>query len=163
MWWDIIKSKWVDNLSEKKVKILEHKPSFEVDVPKMVYFCKEDPEMIRMTSDFGWEMDRPTEMRDVDPRSIGVQEDMFICLEVENSEKWIHGFKEHGTSEKINGFSEDLLMSRTDLCDESRTRIFKHAWKPNWVAVLMYEKRLQRGCALHLSMQPCTLAQVSHA
>ena len=35
MWWDIIKSKWVDNLSEKKKKILEHKPSFEVDVPKL--------------------------------------------------------------------------------------------------------------------------------
>jgi len=35
MWWDIIKSKWVDNLPEKKKKILEHKPSFEVDVPKL--------------------------------------------------------------------------------------------------------------------------------
>ena len=112
---------------------------YEVEVPKMVYFCKEDPEMIRMTSDFGWEMDKPTEMRNMDPRSIDVQEDMLCCLEVENSEKWIQGFKEHGTSKKISGFSEDLLMSRSELCDESRTRIFKHAWKPNWVAVLMYD------------------------
>ena len=37
MWWDIIKSKWTDDLSDKKKKILEHKPSFKVDVPKMSY------------------------------------------------------------------------------------------------------------------------------
>ena len=53
MWWDIIKSKWVDNLSEKKVKILEHKPSFEVDVPKMSYPDneKEIKEVIKIMKD----------------------------------------------------------------------------------------------------------------
>ena len=112
---------------------------FEVDVPQLVYFCKEEPETIRINSDFGWEMDIPIEMSNIYQESVNSHETMFYYLEVENSEKWIRGFKEHSNSKRITGLLDELPITRLELCDESRTRIFKHAWKSNWVAVIMYD------------------------
>ena len=112
---------------------------FEVNVPQMVYFCKEDPEVIRMNTDFSWSMDNPVEIKNMYPESINSQENMFCYLEVEDSEKWIKGFKEHGYSKKLTGFDEELPLSRSELCNEEQTRIFKHAWKSNWVGMLLYK------------------------
>ena len=117
---------------------------FEVNVPEMVYFCREDPEMVKITKDFGWVMDTPMEMKKIYQESIDTQENMFWYLEVENSEKWIRHFKEHGNSRRIKGLLDELPISRSDLCDECLTRIFKHAWKSNCVAVLMYNINIDR-------------------
>lgn len=117
---------------------------FEVNVPKMVYFCKEDPETVRITRDFGWVMETPMEMKNIYQESINSQESMFCYLEVESSERWIKGFQEHGNSGRITGLLDELPITRSKLCDECQTRIFKHAWKSNWVAVLMYNVKTDK-------------------
>ena len=37
MWWNIIKSKWMGQMSDKKKELLEHKPKVKIDIPKMSY------------------------------------------------------------------------------------------------------------------------------
>jgi len=37
MWWNIIKSKWMGQMSDKKKELLEHEPKIKFDIPKMSY------------------------------------------------------------------------------------------------------------------------------
>jgi len=36
-WWNIIKSKWMGQMSDGKKELLEHKPKVKIDIPKMSY------------------------------------------------------------------------------------------------------------------------------
>ena len=37
MWWNIIKSKWMGQMSDSKKELLEHEPKIKIDIPKMSY------------------------------------------------------------------------------------------------------------------------------
>ena len=37
MWWDIVKSKLMGQMSDGKKELLEHKPKVKIDIPKMSY------------------------------------------------------------------------------------------------------------------------------
>jgi len=50
MWWNIIKSKWMGQMSDDKKELLEHKPKVKIDIPKMSYpdGSKEVKEVIKI-------------------------------------------------------------------------------------------------------------------
>ena len=50
MWWDIVKSKWMGQMSDSKKELLEHKPKVKIDIPKMSYpdGSKEVKEVIKV-------------------------------------------------------------------------------------------------------------------
>ena len=116
---------------------------FDVDLFSMSSFMSEDPAMTKMTSDFKWELNPPQVMKEMIPELNRYKEDMFVYMDVENSEKWINGFKEHGFSKNISGFEESLPYARSEFCKEDKTRIFKHANIPNRVGVLLYEVKTE--------------------
>ena len=111
---------------------------FEVDVPALGSFMTKDEAMINMTKDFGWEINPPLEMKEMIPEQSKDEENMFCFMDVDDSDKWIKGFKEHSTSKVISGFENELPVARSEFCDEEKTRIFKHAKIPNRIAILLY-------------------------
>ena len=50
MWWNIIKSKWMGQMSDSKKELLEHEPKIKIDIPKMSYpdGSKEVKEVIKV-------------------------------------------------------------------------------------------------------------------
>jgi hypothetical protein len=112
---------------------------FEVDVPALESFMTKDEAMINMTTDFGWEINPPLELKEMIPELSKDEEDIFCFMNVEDSDKWISGFREHSTSKVISGFEAELSVTRSEFCDEEKTRIFKHAKIPNRVAFLLHK------------------------
>jgi hypothetical protein len=78
--------------------------------------------------------DPPLIMTDPGPENPGTS--MFFSVEVEDADKWIEGFKAHGTS-KTGTWGFEVPSAREDFVDESKTRIFKSATKPNVVGGYM--------------------------
>ena len=112
---------------------------FDVDASALGSFMTEDIAMKNMTSDFGWEVNPPYEMKEMIPELSSKKENMFCYMDVEDSDRWIKGFKEHGISKTISGFDGEMPVTRSDFCDESKTRIFRHASVKNRIAVLLYD------------------------
>ena len=79
---------------------------------------------------------------------------MWIVIEVADADKWIAGFKAHGTS-TTGTWGYDVGMARNEFCDESRTKVYKSAKRPNVVAATM--------CGVKMEMMGALLANPNFA
>jgi len=61
---------------------------------------------------------------------------MFMCVEVEDPEAWIAGFKAHADS-KTGTWGFEVPITRGEFVDESKTRLFKSATRANVVGCYM--------------------------
>ena len=59
---------------------------------------------------------------------------MFTFMEVEDTDKWIEGFKAHADS-KTGTWGYEVPITRGEFCDDSKTRIFKSVSNEKRVAV----------------------------
>lgn len=64
--------------------------------------------------------------------------DVFVSFEVGDVEKWIAGFKAHGNSKTHESWEGEAVMTRSEICDEAKTRVFKSQTNPKRVAALIY-------------------------
>lgn len=78
--------------------------------------------------------DPPLIMSDPGPENPGTT--MFFCVEVEDPDKWIAGFKAHATS-TTGTWGFEVPKARGEFTDETKTRVFKSATKPNVVGGYM--------------------------
>ena len=76
-----------------------------------------------------------------DPAAKGVN--MFVSYEVADADKWKEGFLAHANSHTGNGLWETpSKYMRSEMCDDSKTRIFQSAYNPKRVAILCYDMDL---------------------
>ena len=62
-----------------------------------------------------------------------------------DADEWAAGFKAHAYSHTGNGlWTTPSKYTRSDMCDESKTRIFRSAYNPKRVAILAYEMDLAK-------------------
>lgn len=73
------------------------------------------------------------------PPPAGTKIDMFFSYVCEDPEKWLKGFKAHGTSKTGDGmWTAEAKYTRSEFCDESKTRIFKSASDPKRMAGIIF-------------------------
>jgi len=117
---------------------------FSVDMPKFGSFV-ELPEFEEMSKLAYSEESPPPELL-LDPPSESSapstdapagNPNIFVTVEVASADKWIEGFLAHGTS-KTGTWGFEVPLTRAEVCDESKTRVFKSALNPNRVAVQIF-------------------------
>ena len=62
--------------------------------------------------------------------------DMFAILAVKDFDVWYAGFKEHSTS-KTGTWGFEVPITRSEFCDDAKTRVFRSVKDPNCVAIDM--------------------------
>lgn len=93
-----------------------------------IAIVSQDPPMIQM--------DPPAPGAPPPPASAG-KPTMFVSLEVKDADKWIAGFKAHATDKKGTWGTVESKYSRSELCDETKTRVFKSKMNPNRVGAFI--------------------------
>jgi hypothetical protein len=83
--------------------------------------------------------------------------DMFIRMEVEDFDKWLAGFTANSDS-KTGTWGYEVPVTRGEMCDDSKTRVFRSVDFPNRVAVAMYGIRMDvlQPCMAHESFRQLT-------
>ena len=69
--------------------------------------------------------------------------DMWVVVEVADADKWIAGYKAHATS-TTGTWGYDVGMTRSEVCDESRSKVYKSAKRPNVVAAMMCGVKVEK-------------------
>ena len=83
----------------------------------------------------------PLLMSDPSPADGPDPPNMFFYVEVADVEKWVAGFKAHGTS-KSGTWGYEVPVSRADFCDESKTVVYRCATNKNLVGAYMEGVRM---------------------
>ena len=88
----------------------------------------------------------PGILQPVAPDAPPASPDIVIFAEVKEFDTWYELFKEHGDSKTIKGV--EAPFTRAECCDESRTRVYRHAKESNKVAVCVYGCNEKLGVVL---------------
>ena len=79
------------------------------------------------------------------PSDPAAKVNLWATYEVADADEWAAGFKAHAYSHTGNGlWTTPSKYTRSDMCDESKTRIFRSAYNPKRVAILAYEMDLAK-------------------
>lgn len=78
----------------------------------------------------GWNLD--VKLAKPDEQAV----DMLFIVDTADASKWHEGFIAHAKSKDVAGLL--LPVTRADLCDESRTKVFRSVSNPNRVAMTLY-------------------------
>lgn len=109
----------------------------QCDVPALGAFMQTDPAFAEMTKVGNWKPSVPRLATQMNPPTLGEKEDLFFTIEVSDPKKWIKSFKQFGTSTKIDGWNGTMPAKRSELCDESKTKIFQDVKNPNAIGLYM--------------------------
>jgi len=103
-----------------------------------------DPQFVEMSAKAIVSQDPPLIMADPGPPPEGAPPgppSMFFYVEVADVDKWIEGFKAHGTS-KTGTWGYEVPVARGDFCDEGKTKVYKCATNPKLVGAYMEGVRM---------------------
>ena len=63
---------------------------------------------------------------------------------MKDADKWIAGFKVHATDKTSEYWEGEVPITRSEFADETKTRIFKCATKPNLVGAYMEGVKMEK-------------------
>jgi len=132
-----------------------------VDDPNHIVCCMKSVDMEKMGALMGSEnfvkmsaeaiVQDPTPMLMVDPPPPGTPPPpgpaepptMLFWGEVADTDKWVKGFKAHGSS-KTGTWGYEVPITRGEFCDEAKTVTFKSKKRANWCGGIMFNVMMEK-------------------
>jgi len=85
---------------------------------------------------FGMDAGKPMGLTAVEPGKPPATDSVIGFAEIKEVDLWMKYFKEHATSKTVGGV--EVPATRSEMCDESKTRVYVNDKNPNKVAIACY-------------------------
>ena len=163
MWWDIVKSKWMGQMSDKKKELLEHDPKIKVTIPKMSYpdDRKEVKEVIKIMKE------KPVPKDIMDKHDKGSDQVLFDIVDVKSSdyEDFIKDVNSHVMKEKVKYARQrpnevsDIVETKTET-DDTPSFPSGHATLVYALEKILADKHPKKKKELNKTAEMLALARV---
>jgi len=125
---------WLDVSDKNSVAVT----CFSVDMISLGNFMNNDSAMKQMTDDFNWDISPPNIVQELNIENTD-KVNILCTLAVTNFNKWYDGFKKHSYSRTIFKPNTSLPYTRSQICNDKRTLVFRKKNDANRILIVLYE------------------------